>query len=77
MRKSGIHDDGLLWEMAKDRVAEIALALIVLQTTAHVLAMRFTRMAAEPYLASTVVLLMELVKLVVCTAVVFYEVRGW
>jgi hypothetical protein len=53
------------------RIGQAALGLVVVQATAHSLVMRLTRMPGhEPYLASTAVVLMELIKLVVCTLVV-------
>ena len=52
----------------------MALGLVVVQNTAHVLMMRHTRMKAqEPYLASSAVLCMETTKLITCIFVVAYQ----
>lgn len=62
-------------DMLKISTGHMALLLVVLQTTAHVLMMRHTRMRAEkPYLVSTAVLLMEAIKMTVCIGVVAFQV---
>ena len=43
-----------------------SLGIVVLQTTATVLLLRYSRTHNEPYLASTAVLSSEIVKFIVC-----------
>jgi UDP-sugar transporter A1/2/3 len=57
----------------------IAIAILLVQNTSLVLTLRYSRRVKEdetPYLASTAVVLTELVKLVVCVAIVFQDQGG-
>ena len=55
----------------------VCLAILILQTSVNVLTLRYTRMTRMPgkpvYIASTAVLLAEVLKIVICFAVLLRE----
>ena len=61
--------------MADSNVKYISLVILVAQNAALVLTMRFSRMVTDGkmYLASTAVVLTELMKFVICMSMIFYN----